>query len=85
MSEPVRRRRVWRYVLGIALILVVIAGLTAAIFARHLTPIVRQRALDMLRSRFDSEAAIGELDVSLWHGIVVTGKHLVVRHHGRTD
>ena len=53
--------------------------------ALSLNPIVRARALDMLRSRFDSEAEIGELDVSLWHGIVVSGKHLVVRHHGRTD
>src|SRR5258705_11677357 len=39
----------------------------------------------MLRSRFDSEAEIAELQVSIWHGINVSGKGLAVHHHGRTD
>ena len=76
---------VWRWVLGTVALLLVGLGIGLYVVASHLNPIVRARALDMLRSRFDSEAEIGEMDVSLWHGIVVSGKHLVVRHHGRTD
>jgi hypothetical protein len=76
---------VWRWVLGIVALLLVGLGIGLYVLASHLNPIVRARALDMLRSRFDSEAEIGEMEVSLWHGIVVSGKHLVVRHHGRTD
>jgi hypothetical protein len=75
----------WRIVLGIAATVVVLVGIGVYLLASHLTPIVRSRALDMLRSRFDSEAEIGALDVSLWHGISVSGRALAVRHHGRTD
>jgi hypothetical protein len=76
---------VWRWVLGITALVVVVLGIGLYVLGSHLTPIVRNRALDMLRNRFDSEADIGELDVSVWHGINVSGKRLVVRHHGRTD
>src|SRR5215475_5134235 len=76
---------VWRWVLGLAALLLLALGIASYFMATHLTPIVRAKALDMLRSRFDSEAEIGELDISLWHGIVVNGKQLAVRHHGRTD
>jgi hypothetical protein len=75
----------WRWVLGITAVVVVGLGIGVYVLGSHLTPIVRNRALDMLRSRFDSEAEIGELDVSVWHGINVSGKRLLVRHHGRTD
>jgi AsmA-like C-terminal region len=76
---------VWRRLVWIAAGLLVLLGIGMAILASHLTPIVRARALDMLRSRFDSEAEIGDLQVSLLGGIAVSGKGLVVRHHGRTD
>jgi hypothetical protein len=75
----------WRVVLWITAGLVIALGIGVYVMATHLTPIVRNRALDMLRSRFDSEAAIGELNVSLVGGIAVSGKGLVLRHHGRTD
>jgi len=83
--EGLKISPVWRWVLGIGALLLVALGIGVYVLGSHLTPIVRAKALDMLRSRFDSEAEIGELDVSLWHGIVVNGKRLVVRHHGRTD
>jgi hypothetical protein len=84
MTAP-RLSPFWRWVLGIAAFLVVGLGIGLYVLGSHLTPIVRNRALDMLRSRFDSEAEIRELDVSVWHGISVSGKGLMVRHHGRTD
>ena len=76
---------VWRVVLWSTAGLIIVLGIGMYVMATHLTPIVRNRALDMLRSRFDSEAAIGELNVSLVGGIAVSGKGLVLRHHGRTD
>jgi len=85
MSEPGRHSRVWRYVLGSAVVVVAIAAIAAAIFARHLTPIVRQRAVDMLRSRFDSEAEIRDLQVSILNGITVKGCGLTLHYRGRTD
>jgi hypothetical protein len=84
MPTPAKRR-VWQIVLWIAIAVVLAAGICVYFVSTHLNPIVRQRALDMLRSRFSSEAEIGELEVSLLNGIAVSGKNLVVRHHGRTD
>src|SRR5215467_5770390 len=79
------RKSVWRRLLWVAAGLLVLIGIGMAIIASHLTPIVRARALDMLRSRFDSEAEMADLRVSLMHKIEVSGKKLVVLHHGRTD
>lgn len=75
----------WRWVLGVAALVVVALGIGLYVLGSHLAPIVKARALDMLRSRFDSEAEIHDLQVSVWHGIQVSGKGLIVRHHGRTD
>jgi hypothetical protein len=69
----------------VAVLLVALLGIGLAVSGTHLTPILRNRAIEMLRSRFDSEAEIGDLQVSVLHGISVTGKRLVLRHHGRTD
>lgn len=85
MRPETQRRSKWWRLLWIAAALVVLLGIAAAVMISHLTPIVRARALEMLRNRFDSEAEIGNLQVSLLHGISVSGKKLVLRHHGRTD
>ena len=85
MSPGLFRNRVWWYVLWCALVLVVIGGVAIAVFTTHLTPIVRQQALDMLRSRFDSEAEIRDLHVSLSQGISVYGGGLTLHYHRRTD
>lgn len=81
----VKHKLVWQCLLWVAAIAVVALGAGVAVIATHLTPIVRTRTVEMLRSRFDSEAEIGELHVSVLHGISVTGKKVVLRHHGRTD
>jgi hypothetical protein len=76
---------IWLRLLWVAAIFAVAFVIGFAVFATHPTPIVRNRALDMLGIRFDSEAEIGELQVSLLRGISVSGKRLVLRHHGRID
>src|SRR5689334_11929802 len=75
----------WIRLLSAAGILLVVLGIGLAVLATHLTSIVRTRALDMLRSRFDSEPEIGELHVTVSHEIFVSGKNLALRHRGRTD
>lgn len=85
MSHRIFRSRVWWYVLWCALVLFVIGAVAVGIFTTHLTPIVRQQALDMLRSRFDSEAEIRDLHVSLLQRISVKGGGLALHYHGRTD
>src|SRR5437660_5839713 len=75
----------WVRLLSAAGILLVVLGIGMAVLVTHITPIVRARAIDMLRSRFDSDAEFGELHVMVLHGIFVRGKNLVLRHRGRTD
>jgi hypothetical protein len=76
MSTAVLSKPVWRRALWVAGLLVVFLGVGRALIGSHLAPIVRHRALGMLRSRFDSEAEIGDLQVSVLHGISVAGKRL---------
>ena len=76
---------VWRRVVWIALIVIVLLAIALYAVAANLTPIVRARSLEMLRSRFASEVEMGEFQVRVLHGISVEGTNLVLRHHGRTD
>jgi hypothetical protein len=69
----------------------VVAGLAAflgaafAIISARIEPIVRERAVAALASRFDSEVSLSSLRVSLIGRIYVHGEGLTLRHHGRTD
>lgn len=76
MSTAVLSNPVWRRVLWVVVLEVALLSIGLAVIGSHLTPIVSNRALEMLRSRFDSEAEIGDLQVSVLHGISVTGKRL---------
>src|SRR5579864_9847592 len=77
LSKPAWIRLLWA-----AGILLVVLGIGLAVLVTHVTPIVRARAIDMLRSRFDSDAEFGELHVTVLHGIFVSGKNLVLRRQG---
>src|ERR1700733_10175171 len=72
---------IWAWVLlaGLALALAAFAAL--GIYAR---PILHDRALAMLQSRFHGDVQIGNFSVSLFPASV-TGSNIVVRSHGRTD
>jgi len=80
-----RIRSPWRYVLWGAIAVVLLAGTGVMEVSSHLTPIVRHRAIEMLRSRFDSEAEIRDLQVSVMTGLSVHGSGLVLHYQGRTD
>lgn len=79
-SHPTLRKAMW-----ITLSLVILFALALAIIAARIEPIVRQRAIAALESRFDSRVDLATLRVSLIGHIVVRGEGLELRHHGRTD
>ena len=85
MMVRILSKPAWVGLLSTAGILLVVLGIGLAVLVTHITPIVRARAVDMLRSRFDSDAEFGELHVTVLHGIFVSGKNLVLRYRGRTD
>ncbi len=53
--------------------------------SRHAQQILKQRAIDMLQDRFDSEVEISDFQVSVFPHILVAGKGVTLRHLGRTD
>jgi len=72
----------WLIFASAGLVVVLIAGGVAAIFAR---PWLHARALDMLRSRFEGQVEIGDFHITFLPLPRVTGSRIVIRHHGRTD
>jgi hypothetical protein len=78
-KRPVRH---WVYgvLAGLGLLL---AGLILA--AMDARPWIHARALAMLRSRFQGQVEIGDFQIALFPVPTVTGRAMVVRHHGRTD
>ena len=68
-----RKRRIWKW-LGISLLLAVIVLTTIAeIVLHHATPILKGRVIETLSTRFQSKVELDTLDVSVLHGIQVSG------------
>ena len=65
-SHPFLRKVLWT-LLGLALL----AGLALAVVAARIEPIVRERAIAALASRFDSDVTVPMLRVSLFGHISV--------------
>jgi len=78
-------KRVISRVAIVLLVLFCLIGATLLWAAHRLNPWMRQQAINMLEDRFDSEAEIQDLQVSLSPSISVHGTGLTLRHHGRTD
>ncbi len=72
----------WVLIAGIVLVFLIAASFVGAIFAR---PWLHARALDMLRSRFEGQAEIGDFHISFFPLPRITGSKILIRHHGRTD
>jgi len=71
-----KRRRLWTVLAFVLLGLGVTFFLTAQILLHRATPILRSRVINTLATRFDSRVELPELDISVWHGLEVTGKGL---------
>jgi hypothetical protein len=72
----------WPIVLGL---LVVLAALAIYEISERLGPTFRDRAVEILRERYQSEVELKKLDLSLFPRIHATGEGLALRLHGRTD
>jgi hypothetical protein len=71
-----RKRRIWKW-LGISLLLSVIAlTIVAEIMLRRAGPILKGRVIETLSTRFNSKVELDTLDVSLFHGLQVSGSGL---------
>jgi hypothetical protein len=74
-----------RITLAIISVLLLVVAITLIALVRHINPIVRSRAVAMLRNRFDSDVELRDLQVTLFPQLAVHGAGLILRHHGRTD
>ena len=66
-----------------AIIAIAIAGLAA--WAVRSAPQLRGRVVDALNARFESQVALGSLDVDMFPKPRAAGTKLTLRHNGRTD
>jgi hypothetical protein len=76
----------WLIIAGVVLVVALSGGaFVAKRVAARLPGYVRNRALTTLREHFDGEVEVGDLQVMVYPKIVLRGKDLVVRLHGRKD
>jgi hypothetical protein len=78
-------RKKVRITLAILSVLLLLIAVTLITVVRHINPIVRSRAVAMLRNRFDSDVELRDLQVTLFPQLAIHGAGLILRHHGRTD
>ncbi|HEV7513965.1 MAG TPA: hypothetical protein VGO27_19880 [Candidatus Acidoferrum sp.] len=66
----------WYWIGGIALVLVAAAGITLGVLVSHAQPIIRERVIETLATKFKSKVELDEFSVSLIQGLQVSGKGL---------
>jgi hypothetical protein len=70
------RRRIWKWI-GISLLLsIAVLTVVAEIMLRHAGPILKGRVIETLSTRFNSKVDLDTLDVSISHGLHVSGSGL---------
>src|SRR5437867_6579972 len=79
-----KRARITKWLMIISVLLLLVA-VTLITIIRHINPIVRSRAVAMLRNRFDSDVELRDLQVTLFPQLAIHGAGLILRHLGRTD
>jgi AsmA-like C-terminal region len=83
VSPPRRRRmRKWPFVVGAILIIMAAA---AFYVSERLGPVFRERVIEAIRQRYQSDVELKSLDLHLYPRVHATGVGLVLRLHGRTD
>jgi hypothetical protein len=74
--QHTRRRRIWKWI-GISLLLsVIVLAVVAEIMLRHAGPILKGRVIETLTTRFNGKVDLDTLDVSIAHGLEVSGSGL---------
>jgi hypothetical protein len=75
-STPTKRRRIWRWIAGVALIAVVMIVVVGEILVYHAEPILRERVVETLSTRFHSKVELDGFHVSVLDGLEVSGNGL---------
>src|SRR5712671_3593936 len=78
VSKNSRRRRLWKSIGVVALIFLATAIVATRYVIAHAAPILRARVIQTLSNRFNSKVALAGFQVSLLHGIEVSGTGLEV-------
>lgn len=73
-----------KWLIAFALVSLIGAAFLVA-FSPRLSPYVRDRAVQTLRERFESEVEFDQFDVSIFPRVGLSGTAMVFRHKGRTD
>ena len=76
--RTVRRTRLWKSIAIVALIFLAIAAIGVRYMIDHAGPILRSRVIQTLSTRFNSKVELAGFQVSLLHGIEVTGSGLEI-------
>ena len=74
-----------RRFLLIASVLLVVVTVTLTVWAVRSAPQFRQRVVDAINARFESQLALGSLNPSVFPKPRASGTGLELRHNGRTD
>jgi hypothetical protein len=82
-TKTARRRRTWRWIAGILILLIAIAAICIRIVIARAQPILRTRVIETLSARFKSRVELAELHVWVADGLHVEGKGLQI--YGLTD
>jgi hypothetical protein len=69
-------RKVWRWVIWIALVAVFVLLVVGEAMLKRAEPILKGRVIQTLRARFDGRVELDDLQVSLIKGLAVSGKGL---------
>src|ERR1700692_1309785 len=83
IPKKLPRARLWRWVSGIALVLLAAGIISVRYVIGHAGPILRARVIQTLSTRFKSKVELATFQVSLLNGLEVSGSGLKV--FGATD
>jgi len=82
-SKEFGRAKLWKWIGLVALVLFAGAAVAAQLLIDRAQPILRTRVIDALSNRFDGRVELGSFQVSVLHGIEVSGNGLKI--FGKTD
>ena len=79
-SMQVHQRRLWPYLLGGALFVLLGAWVALAIVAKQIEPYLKERVVRDLSERFDGSVEIGTFHVTVAPTLRINGENLVMRN-----
>jgi hypothetical protein len=82
LRPAARTSKTWRWAIPVTLLAVAILAIVVQIVLAHASPILKGRVIETLRARFDTDVQLDNLQVSISHGLEVTGSGLRIFSQG---